>query len=288
MATKTRADIDNMSARDRLWDSLEYTYGKKRENSDKSFAKQISQQDRTMLGRGMQRSSYGAQTMANLRKEAVRASNDIYDEQIADYENRIYQIERDEKSDEQWQKQFDESQRQFNENMGFQKSESARQQGNWEKEFAETQKQNATQNSQWQQTFNYQQGRDAVADEQWQKTFNYQQERDTVSDQHWQAEFDEGVRQFNVQHDQSSSGGGGGGGGSSGPSGSSDTTGIKKVDTSKLNRMAGEQISSQAFGGLVSSISTAINTPDSKKTQKKATAGAVAGALGSAVSTKKK
>ena len=90
---KNRKDVDNMTAEERAWDSLNYSYGKKRESSDKSYNKAISQQDRTMQRRGMGRSSYGMQTLAGLQNEKNKAANDIYSEQIADYENRRYQIE---------------------------------------------------------------------------------------------------------------------------------------------------------------------------------------------------
>ena len=48
------------------------------------------------------------------------------------------------------------------------------------------------------------------------RNYEYQVGRDQVSDEQWQKEFDEAVRQFNLQHQSVSSGGGSGSGGSSG------------------------------------------------------------------------
>ena len=161
MATTTarnKNDVDNMSARDRLYDSLNYSYGKKREESDKSFAKAYSQAVNQGIKAGMQRSSYGAQTLANIDKQKIDAQNDIYDAQIADYENRLYQLERDEVEDAWKQKQFDENQRQYNESLAFQKSEADRSQSNWEKEFAETLVQNKFNRDYMQDEFKYKYG----------------------------------------------------------------------------------------------------------------------------------
>jgi len=150
-----KAEVDAQDARTRLWQSLDYTYGAQRDESNKQFEQAYSQADRQALSRGMQRSSYNAQTLANLNQQKIDTSNKIYNAQIADYQNRLYQIERDEKADDQWERQFAEGQRQFNENLGFQKSEAQRQQGNWEKEFAFNQKQFDTQVAQWDKQFEY-------------------------------------------------------------------------------------------------------------------------------------
>lgn len=78
-----------------------------------------------------------------------------------DDRNYNYQVGRDEVADAQWQQQYDEAIRQYNQNFG------------------------------------YQQERDKVADSQWNQTFEYQQGRDQVSDSQWQATFDESMRQYN-------------------------------------------------------------------------------------------
>lgn len=156
---------------------LQSTYDQQREDSAKQFRQAYSQADRQLLGRGMQRSSYGAQTLANVSLEGNRAQQRINDAQTAatqqiedqrtqlsnqlnekinqyaasqaadvlnrqrqledtEYDRRVdalksqtsleqaiysamYQQERDKVADEQWQKQFDESTRQFNENFAL-------------------------------------------------------------------------------------------------------------------------------------------------------------------------
>lgn len=140
---RNRDDVDNMEVRDRLWDSMNYSYGQKREASDRAFAQAYSQAERSALKRGMQRSSYGQQTLANLDKQKVDAQNEIYDAQIADYESRLYQIEQDEQAQQQWQAQFD---------LQKQQADQAR--------------------LQWEQNFAFQQAQADLAAEQWQKQFD--------------------------------------------------------------------------------------------------------------------
>jgi hypothetical protein len=161
---KTKDEVDQMSAKDRMWDSLSYSYGKKKEESDRSYDKAISQQDRALLQRGMQRSSYGMNTLGNLQNQKVNAGNDINSQLIADYENRLYQLDRDEIEDAFRQQQFDETKRQFDENLGFQKSEAERAQGNWQKEY-DANRADTT----WSQ--NFQQAQADIQNEQWNKNF---------------------------------------------------------------------------------------------------------------------
>lgn len=225
---RTRQDVDNMTARDRLWDSMGYTYGKKRENVGKDYAQAYSQADRQLLSRGMQRSSYGAQTLANINQQRNEALRDVDDAMIADYENRLMDIERQEKEDEKWERQFsyqkerdligdqqwqqtyNEQLRQFNENMAYQRERAN------------------VSDSQWQQTYDAAR-REFDAQMEWSREqFNQQQSN-------WQAEFDEGVRQFNVQNQPAAvaSGGGGGGGyyGVGGGTSPSTTSSVKAAST---------------------------------------------------------
>ena len=221
---QTVDDVNAQDARTRLWQSLNYTYGKQREESDKQFAQAYSQADRQALSRGMQRSSYNAQTLANLQQKGIEANNNIYAAQIADYQNRIGDIEQKELENERWEREF----------------AANREDAAWNKEFQTGQ-------------FEYQKTRDTIADQQWQKQYDeqlrqfnenmaYQRERSKVSDAQWQKEYEEKLRQFNEQMAEerrqfdlnynlqasaaSSSGGGGGGSGSGGSSGAGgDTSG---------------------------------------------------------------
>ena len=110
---QTQQAVDDMTLRDRIWDAFNYTYGVQRRQSDEAYASQISKQNNSMLNRGMQRSSYGAATEANLRSKQVQAQNDIYSQQIAAYEQALMNVEQQEQEQANWEKQFAESVRQF-------------------------------------------------------------------------------------------------------------------------------------------------------------------------------
>lgn len=194
---RNKTDVDNMARRERLWDSLNYSYGKKRENSDKEFDKAYSQADRNALSRGMGRSSYNTQTLANISKQKIDAQNDIYDAQIADYENRIGDIEQQEAENERWERQFAASREDAAWNKEFQQKQfdtqnnqwqlnynAGREDAAWNKEFQ--QKQADTQNNQWQLNFNA--GREDAA---WQKDYNERQYADSRADADWQKQFNE-------------------------------------------------------------------------------------------------
>lgn len=127
MATtaRNRQDVENLSTKDRLWDSLSHSYGKKQEEIDKSYDKAYSAADRQLLGRGMQRSSYGAQTLANINKQRADAQGQNYDDLIADFENRLTQAEQQEAENAFREKQFEESVRQFNAAQELTRTENA-------------------------------------------------------------------------------------------------------------------------------------------------------------------
>ena len=127
MATtaKTKKDVEQMSSADRLWDSLNNTYGQQREEIGRNYDKAYSQADRQALSRGMQRSSYNAQNLANINEQRNRALDQNYSNQIADYENRLTQQEEKDAENERWEKQFNEGVRQFNENLAAQREENA-------------------------------------------------------------------------------------------------------------------------------------------------------------------
>ena len=223
---KTAQDVNGQDARTRLWQSLDYAYGDQRRKSDQQYAQAVAQADRQALGRGMQRSSYNAQTLANLRQKGIEANNDITSAQIADYQNRIGQIEQQEKEDERWERQFAEQQRQYDEGMalnreqfeeqkqnnawsqGFQQAQADQSQANWQAQFENTQQQQAQSQANWETQFGYQQKQDAQAQQNWQtqfdatqaqqnwqnqfqqSQFDYQQTQDAQAQANWQAQFD--------------------------------------------------------------------------------------------------
>lgn len=164
----TAEDVNNQDARTRLWQSLNYSYGQQRKQSDEQYAKAQAQSWQQAFARGMQRSSYASAVAANLAKQGIDANNNIYAAQIADYQNRLGQLEQQEKEDERWERQF-----------AADREDSA-----WNKEFQTDQ-------------------------------FKYQKSRDAVGDQQWEKQFNEGVRQFDLQYalqNAAASGGGGAGG----------------------------------------------------------------------------
>ena len=67
----------SQEAKDRLRASLEYSANKQIEQSDRGYAAAKSAADRQALSRGMGRSSYTAQILANMDAEKTRAANDI-------------------------------------------------------------------------------------------------------------------------------------------------------------------------------------------------------------------
>ena len=129
---KTRQEVDNMSKADRLWDSLSYSYGRKGDMLNKEYDRAYSQADRQALSRGMQRSTYNNQTLANVNENRINALNDNQSALIADYENRLGQLEEQEWQQDFQERQFAKNQRQYNENLA------------WDKEKAATTARNAT------------------------------------------------------------------------------------------------------------------------------------------------
>lgn len=214
MATTTAKnynDVEGMSKRERLWDSLNYSYGKKGERLAQEYDKARATADRQMQSRGMQRSSYGAQTLANMDKQKIDALDDNQSAMIADYESRLQDIEAQELAQSNWERQFAEGQRQFNEGQNFQRSENAlnrsfqtsereAQQG-WQS--GENALNRAFQTSEREAQQGWQSNENAMNRNenryQFETNLNYQRERDAVGDRQWQQNFAEGQRQFNEQ-----------------------------------------------------------------------------------------
>ena len=118
---KNRQDVDQMSRKDRLYDSLSYSYGKQQEASDRSYDKAISQQDNAMLSRGMQRSSYAGAIRGNLLDQKVNAQNEIGSAMIADYENRLTQLEQQDIENAFRERQFAYQKESDDRNFAYQK-----------------------------------------------------------------------------------------------------------------------------------------------------------------------
>lgn len=168
----TNEDVNEQDSRTRLWQSLSTTYGQRTEDSNKAYDQNIAAADRAAQQRGMGRSSYNLQTMANLGKEKATAADRINQELIADYQNRLSDLEAQERQEAFQREQFE-----------YQKER------------------NDVADQQWQQQFGYQQERDKVGDTQWQAQFDYGKERDAKSDEQWQKQFDQSKDQWQQQFD---------------------------------------------------------------------------------------
>lgn len=165
----TKEDVEGQDSRTRLWQSLKQGYDYEKENTDKEYTSAYKTADLQAQSRGMGRSSYNNQTLANINTQKAKALENIDNRLIADYQNRIGQLEQQEKEDERWERQF----------------ASQQEQQAWERQYQEGRAK--AQDEQWEKSFGYQQGRDKTADEQWLKSFEAQQ-----AQQAWQQAYQEG------------------------------------------------------------------------------------------------
>lgn len=110
---KNKEQVDEQDARTRLWQSLSTTYAKRTEDSNKQYDLNKNAADRAANQRGMGRSSYNLQTMANIDTEKANAADRIQQELIADYQNRLSDIENSEFQREQFQYQKDSDKQQI-------------------------------------------------------------------------------------------------------------------------------------------------------------------------------
>ena len=131
----TQADVENQDSRTRIWQSLNNSYNNAIEESNKSYDQNYSAADRAALGRGMQRSSYNMQTLANINTAKAQAADRLRQNLIADYQNQLNTLEQQEYERDFNERQFAENQRQYNENMAFQQKQWEDQKAQWREEF---------------------------------------------------------------------------------------------------------------------------------------------------------
>lgn len=202
---------------------LQDTYDRQREASARDYRQRYSQADRQMLSRGMQRSSYGAQVLANINQRGAEAQQRLWDAQgtaegnidaqraqlaqqlgdqllqydasrAADVLKRTRELD-----DQEYERQ--QAQQQRNDQLGLQLASILRQaerdkisDEQFERQFGLSKQQAEAQiaNQQWQRE--YQQARDAVSDAQWQQNydFNAQKWADTLAEQLYQRQYQEG------------------------------------------------------------------------------------------------
>ena len=165
-----QAEVDAQDTKTRLYQSLGYSYGKQQEESDKSYDQAISQQDRSLLSRGMQRSSYGMNTLANLRNQKNEARNKIGEAMIADYQSRVAQREETEaaqayqtaerKAQQDWQSAENalnraQSEKQAADQIALQREQMAQDQSRFEVQQAFSEKQWQDQLAQYREDMDY-------------------------------------------------------------------------------------------------------------------------------------
>lgn len=175
-------------------DSLQGVYDQQREESARQYSRAYSQADRQLLSRGMQRSSYAGQVLAGVGNQSVRAQQQIADAQAA----AVAKIE-DQRT--QLQQNLDAQMAQY----------TASQQNDVMKRMRELQ------DTEYNRQVDAWKSQSTLTQQIMQAM--YQQERDKIADQQWEREFNENVRQFDLQMAMRGGGGGGdsGGGGSYNP-----------------------------------------------------------------------
>ena len=185
---------------------LQDTYDRQRQESEKQYQRAYSQADRQMLSRGMQRSSYTAQVLANLSQQGAEAQQTLWDAQ-ANAEGNIdaQRTQLAEQLAAQMQ-QYDVSQQQDILKRISELEDQEYQRGNADMQYRDSL---AT------QIYSFLQQKEAadVQQQQYKEQLAYQKERDKIADQQWKMQFDESKRQFEVQQAAKKSSGGGGSGG---------------------------------------------------------------------------
>ena len=166
-------------------DGLQRTYDKQREASQKEYENAYSRADRQQLSRGMQRSSYTAQVLANLTKEGAEAQQELWDAQGA-----------------------------AEGNIDAQRTQLAAQLADQLSQYSASEAADVLARIKQLEDQEYDRGRE---NDQYKNSlsaqiyqFLYQGEQDKIAQDRWQKEFDENVRQWNAQYGSKGSGGGGG------------------------------------------------------------------------------
>lgn len=171
--------------------SLQAAYDTQREESQRQYQRAYSQADRQLLSRGMQRSSYGNSTLANINTESSRAQDKIYQAQIAAQSN------------------IEEQRTQLQQQLARQMSQ-----------YTASQQADIMKRSRELEDIEYNRQVDAWKSQMSLEQMLYQaarqQERDAVADQQWADQMAENQRQFDQQLEYNyyaadKKGGGGGG-----------------------------------------------------------------------------
>lgn len=166
-------------------EGLQRTYDKQREASQKEYKNAYSRADRQQLSRGMQRSSYTAQVLANLTKEGAEAQQELWDAQGA-----------------------------AEGNIDAQRTQLAAQLADQLSQYSASEAADVLarikqlEDQEYDRVRENDQYKNSLSAQIYQ--FLYQGEQDKIAQEQWQKEFDENVRQWNAQYGSKGSGGGGG------------------------------------------------------------------------------
>ena len=203
---------------------LQDTYDRQREESRKAYEDAYSRAGRQQLSRGMQRSSYAAQVLANLTQQGAEAQDTIGRQQAAAEGNIDAQRTQLAQQLAQQLMQYDAGQA-----ADVLKRMRDLEDQEYERGMTSTQYKNSLTS----QIYQYMQQMAAEKAEQdrWQAQMDYQKQRDAIADAQWQQQFAESVRQFDASLAAKSGGGSSSGSRSSGNSSSTKTTGSGVVQT---------------------------------------------------------
>lgn len=166
-------------------EGLQRTYDKQREASQKEYENAYSRADRQQLSRGMQRSSYTAQVLANLTKEGAEAQQELWDAQGA-----------------------------AEGNIDAQRTQLAAQLADQLSQYSASEAADVLarikqlEDQEYDRVRENDQYKNSLSAQIYQ--FLYQGEQDKIAQEQWQKEFDENVRQWNAQYGSKGSVGGGG------------------------------------------------------------------------------
>ena len=113
----TKTEVEKQSTRDRAWEALETAYNRQIDASNAEYTQARSTSDNQALSRGMGRSSYNQQVLANIDAAKVDAANALREGLIAAYQDKVTEIEEREEAYDQWAQEFEENKRQYNETL---------------------------------------------------------------------------------------------------------------------------------------------------------------------------
>ena len=160
-------------------DAIAGAYERQRAESDQQYAKTKSSADRQAQSRGMGRSSYNNQIMANIDVEANKARQQISDMEEEAAQKYGIQLASELRQQNQWEQ-----------TQNYQRERDAMADYQADRAFNLQKYQTDLSREQWEKDFDYKQSRDAVQDEQWERQFDYTQSRDAVQDEQWKKQFD--------------------------------------------------------------------------------------------------